>query len=120
MTRFVLVALSVLGLSLAAPPAVLHAQKAAAKSATAGGTVRTVTTQSIVIVSGGKDMTFTIDGTTKFVGKGLSTQTARNKIMATDAVGAGDKVRVTYHDMGGGVMHAASVRITDKRAAGKT
>ena len=64
-------------------------------------------------------MTFTIDGATKFVGKGLSTQSAKGKIMATDAVGADDQVRVTYHDMGGGVMHAASVRVTDKRAARK-
>jgi hypothetical protein len=119
MTRMILVALSVLGWSLAAQPVAVHAQQTAAKSVTAAGTVKTVTTQSLIIVSGGKDMTFTIDGTTKFVGKGLSTQSAKGKIMATDAVGADDKVRVTYHDMGGGVMHAASVRVTDKRAAAK-
>jgi hypothetical protein len=119
MTRMILVALSILGLSIAAQPVALHAQKAAAKAATAAGTVKTVTTQSLVIASGGKDMTFTIDGTTKFVGKGLSTQSAKGKIMATDAVGADDKVRVTYHDMGGGVMHAASVRVTEKRMAAK-
>jgi hypothetical protein len=119
MTRTLLVALSVLGLTIAAPPLVGRAQKAAAKSATAAGTVKSVTTQSLIIASGGKDMTFTVDGTTKFVGKGLSTKSAKGKIMATDAVGADDKVRVTYHDMGGGVMHAASVRITEKRAAKK-
>ena len=116
MTRMFLVALSVLGLTMAAPP--LLAQKAAAKAATAAGTVKSVTTQSLIIASGGKDMTFTVDGTTKFVGRGLSTKSAKGKIMATDAVGADDKVSVEYHEMGG-VMHASTVRITEKRAAKK-
>jgi hypothetical protein len=35
--------------------------------------------------------------------------------MATDVLGADDKVRVTYHEMGD-IKHAASVRITEKRA----
>ena len=113
MTRMLLVALSMLA-STIVPPAPLQAQTAAAKSAMATGTVKAVTTQSLVIVSGGKDMTFTVDGTTKFIGKGLSTKSAKNKIMATDAVGVDDKVRVTYHE-NGGMMHAASVRITEKR-----
>jgi hypothetical protein len=119
MTRTFLVALSVLGLAITAQPVAVHARQAAAKATTAAGTVKTVTTQSLIIVSDGKDMTFTIDGTTKFVGKGLSTQSAKGKIMATDVVGADDLVRVTYHDLGGGKMHAASVRITEKRAAKK-
>jgi hypothetical protein len=114
MTRRWLVALSMLA-STIVPPAALQAQTAAAKSTTAAGTVKSVTTQSLVVVSGGKDMTFTIDGTTKFIGKGLSTKSAKNKIMATDVLGADDKVRVTYHETGG-MMHAASVRITEKRA----
>jgi hypothetical protein len=113
MTRTFLVALSMLASTIVLPqPA--RAQAAAAKSATAAGTVKSVTTQSLVVVSGGKDMTFTIDGTTKFIGKGLSTTSARGKIMATDAVGVDDQVRVTYQDMRG-TRHAASVRITEKR-----
>lgn len=118
MTRTILVALSVLGLSIAIQPVTVHAQKAAAKAVTAAGLVKSVTTESLVVASGGKDMTFTVDGTTQFVGKGLSTKSAKGKIMATDAVAASDYVRVTYHDMGGGVLHAATVRVTAK-APGK-
>ena len=116
MKRMILVALSVLGLSIAVQPiAVL----AAAKAMTAAGTAKSVTTESLVISSAGKDMTFKVDGTTKFVAKGLSTKAAKGKLMATDAVAAGDMVRVTYHDMGGGVMHAASVRVTTKAMPAK-
>ena len=112
MTRMFFVALTVLGLSIATHPVALHAQKA--KAMTAAGTVKSVTTEALTIASGGKDMTFKVDGTTKFVGKGLGTKSAKGKLMATDAVAMSDVVRVTYHDMGGGVMHAASVRVTSK------
>jgi hypothetical protein len=115
-----LVALTVFGLCAAVPSATLHAQtKAKAKSMSANGTVKSVSGDSLVITSGGKDMTFTVDGTTKFVGKGLSTKTREKggKMMASDAVGSGDMVSVTYHDMGG-AMHAASVRITTKAMGG--
>ena len=114
MTRTIFVALTVLGLTTAAPvPA--RAQATVAKSATAAGMVKSVTTQSLTIASGGKDMTFTIDAATRFVGAGLTTRSRKGKIMATDVVGTNDKVRVTYHATAGGAMHAASVRITEKR-----
>jgi hypothetical protein len=114
MKRLVLVALSVLGLSVAAQPIAVHAQKAASgKTMTASGPVKAVSGTSLTVTSGGKDMTFTIDGSTKFVGKGLSTKSAAGKLTATDAVGMGDRVTVSYHDMGG-TMHAANVRITSK------
>jgi hypothetical protein len=112
MKRLLFVALSVFGLTIAGQPAALHAQKAA-KAMTAAGTVKSVTAESLTIASSGKDMAFKIDGTTKFVGKGLSTKSAKGKIMATDAVAANDLVRVTYHD-NGGTLHAATVRITAK------
>lgn len=112
MKRLVLVGLSVFGLCLAAQPVAVHAQ-AKAKAMTASGAVKSVTDTSFTIASGGKDMTFAIDGSTKFVGKGLSTKSAAGKITATGAVGAGDVVTVSYHDMGG-TMHAANVRITNK------
>jgi len=65
-------------------------------------------------------MTFTVDGTIKFVGKGLSTKSREKggKITAVDATGEGDAVSVTYHDMGG-TMHAAQVRINNKAMATK-
>ena len=59
-----------------------------------------------------------VDGSTRFVGKGLSTKSAAGKITATDAVSMGDRVTVSYHDMGG-TMHAANVRITSKSTAKK-
>ena len=114
MKRMLFVALAVLGLTIASQP-VAMAQKAA-KAVTAAGTVKSVTTESMTIASGGKDMTFKIDGTTKFVAKGLSTKSAKGKLMATDAVSANDVVRVTYHDMGG-TLHAATVRVTAKAGA---
>jgi hypothetical protein len=110
MTRLSFVALAVLGLSIAVQPVAVHAQKAAAKAMTAAGTVKSVTTEALTISSGGKDLTFKVDGTTKFVGKGLGTKASTGKIMATDAAAVGDHVRVTYHDMGG-TMHAATVRV---------
>ena len=117
MKRLLLVALSVVSMFVVAQP--LGAQEKG-KSMTASGTVKSVAGDSLVVTSGGKDMTFTLDGTTKFVGKGLSTKSNAKggKLTATDAVGAGDMVSVTYHDMAG-KMHAANVRITNKATVKK-
>jgi hypothetical protein len=106
-----IVALSVLGLCVAVQPIAVHAQKA--KTMSASGVVKSVSGTSLTVTSGGKDMNFTVDGSTKFVGKGLSTKSAAGKITASDAVSAGDRVTVSYHDMGG-TLHAANVRITSK------
>ena len=83
------------------------------KTMSAVGAVKSVSADSLVVTVGAKDMTFTLDNTTKFTGKGLSTKTkaAGGTIAATDAVHEGDMVSVSYHDMGG-TMHAASVRVT--------
>ena len=114
MKRLVAVALTVLGLSVAMQGVTAQAQEAKkGKSMTASGTVKSVTGTALTIASGGKDMTFTVDGSTKFVGKGLGTKARTGKLTAPDAVGADDAVSVTYHDMGG-TLHAASVRITNK------
>jgi hypothetical protein len=110
MKHFTIVALSVLALSIAAQPVALHAQ-AKGKTMSASGTVKSVSGSSLVVTGGGKDWTFTMDGSTKFVGKGLSTKSKGAPMAATDAVHEGDKVTVSYHDMGG-TMHAASVRVT--------
>jgi hypothetical protein len=119
MRHFLLVALAVLGLSIATQPIALHAQtKAAAKAMTASGTVKSVTGTSLVVTGKGKkDWTFTVDNATKFTGKGLTTKSQGAPMAATAAVHEGDMVSVSYHDMGG-TMHAASVRIT--RAAMST
>jgi hypothetical protein len=114
MKQFMLVALSVLGLSIVAHPVAVHAQakKTSAKTMTTTGTVKSVSGTSLVVNSKGKDETFTVDTTTKFTGKGLSTKSQGKTMASTDAVHEGDMVTVSYHDMNG-TMHAATVRITN-------
>jgi len=88
-----------------------------AKTMTATGTVKTVSGSSVVIAAGGgKEMNFTVDNTTKIIGKGLTTKkTEKGKnLTVTEAVGAGDQVSVTYHDMAG-TMHAAEVKVLNKK-----
>jgi hypothetical protein len=121
MKHFTIVALSVLALSVAAQPAAVHAQAkkgSAAKATTAMGVVKSVSGNQLVVTGGGKDMTFMLDNSTKFTGKGLTTKSKGAPISATDAVHEGDQVTVAYHDMNG-MMHAASVRITASHAAKK-
>ena len=114
MKRLLVVALSVL--ALCAAQSGLQAQ-GKSKTMTANGTVKSVSGNSLV-VSGAdnKDMTFTVDNTTKFVGKGLGTKAKAGKLTATDAVAMNDRVRVAYHDMGG-TMHAATVTVVSKASA---
>ena len=109
-----IVVLSVLALCVAAAPIAVHAQeKKAGKTMSASGRVKSVSGSSLVVTAGAKDMTFTLDGTTKFTGKGLSTKTKAGggTFAAADAIHDGDMVSISYHDMGG-TMHAAIVRIT--------
>ena len=73
---------------------------------------------SLTIAKGSESMTFTVDNTTKIVGKGLTTKSnekaaAGEKMTLTDSVATGDMVSVTYHEMDG-KMHAANVKITQK------
>ena len=110
MKHLTIVALSVLALSVAAQPVAVHAQ-AKGKTMTASGTVKSVSGTSLVVTGAGKDWTFTMDNSTKFVGKGLSTKSKGAPMAATEAVHEGDRVTVSYHDMGG-TLHAANVRIT--------
>ena len=118
MKRLLVIALSVSALCLA--PAVGVQAQGKAKSMTASGTVKAVSGSSLTVTAaGGKDMTFTVDKDTKAIGKGLGTKGAPTggKLAVTDAISTGDTVSVTYHDMGG-TMHAASVRVVSKSAAG--
>ena len=89
--------------------------KKAAAAKHASGTVKSVSGSSLVVTGGGKDWTFDVDGKTNVIGVGLSTkQKAKgSKLTITEALAAGDKVTVTYHDMGSS-MHAATVRVTGK------
>ena len=125
--RRLFIAAAIVGLCALVQPSLLQAQgkdKAAkpaakAKVTEATGMVKAVTGNSLTINANGKDMTFTVDNDTKFVGKGLSTKSAakQGKMTATDAVGVNDRVSVSYHDMGG-TMHASDVKVLSK-APGK-
>jgi hypothetical protein len=82
----------------------------------ASGTVDSVTASSLVVsAAGGTKMTFTIDGQSKVVGRGVGTAAAAKggKTSITDLVASGDRVSVSYHKTGD-TMHAAEVRITAK------
>jgi len=116
MKRLLVIALSVSALCLV--PAVGVQAQGKAKSMSASGTVKAVSGTSLTVTAaGGKDMTFMVDNSTKFVGKGLGPKSKGGNLTATDAVAMGDRVSVTYHDMGGS-MHAASVRVVSKGTAG--
>jgi hypothetical protein len=116
MTRLLIVAFA--ALALCAAPAGAQT-KSKSKAMNAAGTVKSVSGSSLVVsAAGGKDMTFAVDSSTKFVGKGLGTKARAGSLTATDAVHEGDHVSVSYHDMGG-TMHAATVRVTSTATKSK-
>jgi len=87
---------------------------------TANGTVKTITATSMTITgSSGSGatftQTFTIDSSTKVIGKGAGTAAAAagGKTVVTELVGNGDHVSVTYH-AAGNALHAAEIRVTMK------
>jgi ABC-type Fe3+-hydroxamate transport system substrate-binding protein len=109
MTRAI-ASLLVLGLVLVAPAF-------ADSTKTAKGTVKSVAADTLTVTdSAGKDWTFAVDTKTKVVATGGSHKTADTKAMGkvpeiTDIVKAGASVTVKYHEMEGGKMHAANVRV---------
>ena len=107
-----------LGLALAVVAAMMTPATADDKTKTVQGKVTAVAGDSLTIAKGSESMTFTVDATTKIVGKGLTTKTnekaaAGEKMTLTDSVGNNDMVTVTYHDTDG-KMHATNVKITQK------
>jgi len=117
MKRVLTVAFAVLALCIAQVG--LQAQSKGGKAMTVSGNVKSVSGASLVVTGkDGKDVTVSLDSSTKFVGKGLTTKSAKGPIAPSDAVHEGDQVTVSYHDMGG-MMHATQVRITAKGAAAK-
>ena len=117
MKRWMVPVLVALVVGWCASPAFAQAKAAAAKRST--GTVKAVSAESLTVSgSGGKEMMFSVDASTKVVATGASTKSAATggKLVITDAVKTGDRVTVSYHDMGG-KMHAAEVRVTSKALA---
>jgi hypothetical protein len=87
-------------------------------SEVATGNVEEVTASSLTIsggAGGGANFkqTFTIDGSTKVVGKGAGTAARAGKVSAPDLIARGDRVSVTYHTVGQ-TLHAAEIRVTTK------
>jgi len=85
------------------------------------GKVTSITPTSMVISGSanvGSSFTFTIDGSTKVIGKGAGTAAAAagGKTVITDLVSTGDTVNVAYHQMGD-TLHAAEIRVSAKAAA---
>jgi len=92
----------------------VSADAAAQKIAT--GAVKAVSASSLTVTgSGGKEMTFSIDPTTKVLGKGAGTKTtaAGGRIPVTDLVAVKDTVSVSYTEAAG-AMKASEVRVTIK------
>jgi hypothetical protein len=90
------------------------------------GTVKSVTANAISISgSSGAGATFTqsftIEPSTKVIAKGAGTAAAAKggKLVLTEAVAAGDRVSVSYHE-GGGALQASEVRVLTKAARPKT
>jgi hypothetical protein len=85
------------------------------------GKVTSIAPTSMVISGSaavGSTFTFTIDGSTKVIGKGAGTAAAAagGKTVVTDLVSTGDTVNVSYHQTGN-TLHAAEIRVTAKAAA---
>lgn len=87
------------------------------KTKDAKGTVKTVAADSITVTdAAGKDWTFAVDTKTKLIAAGGSHKTAESRSLGkspliTDLVKTGGKVTVKYHELDGGKMHAAEVRV---------
>ena len=81
----------------------------------ATGTVKSVSTSSLVVTSQGKDLSFAIDQGTQVIGRGAGTAAAAagGRVLITSLVAAGDTVSVDYTGAPG-MMRATEVRITAK------
>jgi len=91
---------------------------APAKPTSASGTVSAVTNDSLSVTSGSNSWTFAIDKSTKIVGEGIGTLSRKLKeagkgMTATDAIGVGDSVSVSFSEAGG-AKTASSINITRK------
>lgn len=74
--------------------------KPAAASRSTTGVVKSVSATSLTITADGKDMTFSLDQSTRVVGTGAGTKTAQagGRIVITDLVATGNRVNVAHTD----------------------
>jgi Cu/Ag efflux protein CusF len=82
----------------------------------ASGRVTSVAADTVAIQAGASTMTFAVDAQTKVEGKGVGTKARAMKSApaVSDLVTQADSVTVEYHDMGGGKLHAAKIKIVVK------
>lgn len=91
---------------------------ASAKTQKATGVVTAVSGTSLTVKTASGEVTYAVDEKTTVIGRGAGTKSrekkaAGEKTPITDFVANGDRVEVTYHDMGT-TKHAATVRVTRK------
>lgn len=74
--------------------------KPAAASRNTTGVVKSVSATSLTITADGKDMTFSLDQSTRVVGTGAGTKTAAagGRVAITDLVATGNRVNVSHTD----------------------
>ena len=121
MRRFSILAIPFLAVTLLAfVAAPASAGQAKAKTMSASGTVKSVSGSSVVVTGKDKagkeaEWTFSVDNATTIRGKGAGTKSAQKggKPSVTDLLGAGDRVTVSFHDMGA-TKHAAVININSK------
>jgi hypothetical protein len=114
----ILFAVPLLAFALVALPAAVSPGAEAKNQLLPNGTVKSVSATSLVVTTLGKDVTFTVDPKTKVVGKGVGTKSAARggKPTIVDLLKEGDRVTVTYRDMGG-TMRASTIEVAARNAA---
>jgi hypothetical protein len=116
MKRVLFVGIPLVALVLAVGPVAAQNQKMTGETKTARGTVTAMSADSITVKVQDKDMKFNVDGKTRVIAAGAGTKSrqAKGRGMTgpalADVVKTGEAVEVRYHDMGGGTLHAASIR----------
>lgn len=116
--RTTLFAIPLLFLSMVAWPAGSSGAAQSKDQFLPNATVKSVSGTSVTVTADGKDTTFSVDAKTKVVGKGMGTKSKAKggKPTIVDLLKEGDRVAVTYHEMGA-TMHASRIEVT---AAGTT
>jgi hypothetical protein len=116
--RSKLFAIPLLFLSMVAWLAVSSGAAQAKDQFLPNATVKSVSGTSLTVTANGKDTTFSVDAKTRVVGKGIGTKSKAKggKPTIVDLLKEGDRVTVTYHEMGA-TMQASKIDVT---AAGPT
>lgn len=111
MRRMVL-AVSLTAIAVAVLATVAHAQP----TLTARGTVSAIAGDTVTVATADKPMTFTVDTKTVVTAEGAGTASRAAEAAGkggpklSELLKVGEPVEVSYHDIGGGKLHAASFR----------